>query len=61
MAHGQEPILAIQVSHTTSLTREQIDTTLSGKEIVFDTPIAPIQDDEAFAAKVREIQKHEIG
>lgn len=61
MAHGQEPILAIQVSHTTSLIREQIDTTLSDKEIVFDTPIAPIQDDEAFATKVREIQKHEIG
>jgi 2-amino-4-deoxychorismate synthase len=61
MAHGQEPILAIQVSHRTSLTREQIDTTLSDKEIVFDTPIAPIQDDEAFAAKVREIQQQEIG
>jgi phenazine biosynthesis protein phzE len=61
MAHGQEPILAIQISHATSLTREQIDATLSDKEITFDTPIAPIQDDETFAAKVREIQEHEIG
>lgn len=60
MAHGQEPILAIQVSRATSLTREQIDATLSGKQIVFQTPIAPIQDDETFAAKVREIQDREI-
>ena len=60
MAHGQEPILAIQVSRATSLTREQIDATLSDKQIVFQTPIAPIQDDETFAAKVREIQDREI-
>lgn len=60
MAHGQEPILAIQVSRITHLTRDQVDATLSIKEIIFDTPITPLQDDEAFAKKVQEIKNREI-
>jgi anthranilate/para-aminobenzoate synthase component I len=33
---------------------------LSEKEIVFDQPIAPIQSDEEFASRVRNIQDTEI-
>lgn len=59
-SHGEEPILAIQVQDITSLTREQVQTTISDKEILFEEPIAPTQSDEDFAKKVWEIQTTEI-
>ncbi|MDD2694048.1 MAG: chorismate-binding protein [Candidatus Gracilibacteria bacterium] len=59
-SHGDEPILAIQVSNITSLTRESIEKTLSGKDIRFEHPITPLQSDDEFADIVRQIQQTEI-
>ncbi len=59
-AHGDEPILAIDVTKIIKLTREQVEVILSDKPIVMETPILPLMDDEQFATKVKEIQEKEI-
>ncbi len=59
-SHGDEPILALQVSHITNLTREHVEKTLSNKYIVFEKPITPFQSDIEFATIVKQIQKDEI-
>ncbi|MDP2103901.1 MAG: chorismate-binding protein, partial [Candidatus Gracilibacteria bacterium] len=59
-AHGDEPILAIEVEEMMTLTREQIEAILSDKPIVLEKSIQPMLDDESFARKVREIQNKEI-
>jgi len=59
-AHGDEPILAIEVEEIKILTREQIETILSDKLIVLEKSMQPVLDDESFAHIVREIQDKEI-
>lgn len=59
-SHGDEPILALQVSCVTHLTREQVEQTLSNKGIQFEKPITPMQSDEKFAEMVKQIQTVEI-
>lgn len=59
-SHGDEPILALQVSAVTSLTHELINKTLSDKDIRFEYPITPLQNDEEFANIVKQIQDTEI-
>ncbi len=59
-SHGDEPILALQVSHVTELTREQVEQTLSNKRIQFEKAITPMQSDEEFATTVKQIQTSEI-
>lgn len=59
-AHGDEPILAINISQATPLTREQVENTLSHKQIVFERPIVPTITDEEFIKTVQKIQDDEI-
>lgn len=59
-SHWDEPILVLQASHLTNLTRDQVEWILSNKDIIFKTPITPLQNDDEFADLVQKIQDTEI-
>lgn len=59
-SHGNEPILAIQATKTTIMTREALENTLSDKDIIFEKSITPLQNDEEFSSLVKQVQHTEI-
>lgn len=59
-AHGNEPILAIDVENRQEYTRTEIMSLLSEKHIVLENPITPTHNNEAYAHLVDEIKEKEI-
>ncbi len=59
-SHWDEPILVLQASQLTNMTREQVEWIISNKDIIFENPITPLQNDEEFASIVKAIQDTEI-